>query len=386
MQLLNQKYLLLPVAFLGFLFVVDKIFLIPGVRANFLQPGGMTYYEQREEQVRTLKKALRDKKEGETIAVVMGDSRSFALGNAVTNYLKRSDIRILNFAGPQAMPVYHAYMAEKLFTGLRRPDVLVLGISLDAFNRNSGLLASPNLRWGVSPGFARMHRGHIPSSDWKAHMDDRRFALMGLGFSFKYLMGRIVNEFSQEHNEAVTQELMMLSSMYKGALPPDKMKTIGSLMAGIEKSDLSDYSMKTSPHRQLLNLLDGAQYAWIGSMTRQELKDETERLAAIYLKHYEVSEDQFYFYEKVLDRARRAGVRTIVFIPQANPYMQEKYEQNEMIVGVRHRVLETAEKYGATALDINTIPEAMCDRFYDASHLSILCFPAIGKTLLPYMN
>ncbi|MCB1171432.1 MAG: hypothetical protein KDK25_13890, partial [Leptospiraceae bacterium] len=43
----NLKPLYIIIGTLAFLFLADKIFLIPEVRDSFMQPGGMVYYRPR---------------------------------------------------------------------------------------------------------------------------------------------------------------------------------------------------------------------------------------------------------------------------------------------------------------------------------------------------
>ncbi len=78
----KATYLLWPIVFILALFLLDKLFLLPEVRDNFLQPGGSIYYRQRVEQLEIFRKAapeLRARKF--KVGVVLGDSRSFSIGN-----------------------------------------------------------------------------------------------------------------------------------------------------------------------------------------------------------------------------------------------------------------------------------------------------------------
>jgi hypothetical protein len=70
--------------------------------------------------------------------------------------------------------------------------------------------------------------------------------------------------------------------------------------------------------------MNGAQYAWFGTATDAELKSDTDRIAGIYLKRFQVSEEQVVFFERTLDAARAAGVKVIVFWPQVNPYLETR--------------------------------------------------------------
>src|SRR5262249_15025869 len=115
MDLIKSKFLLLPVLFAVGLFLLDKLLLLPEVRDNFIQPGGAIYYRQRAEQIGRLREHLRARPVSEKNVVVFGDSRSFAIGDFVASFVGFRDVKVWNFAGPQALPVYHAWLAEKLF-------------------------------------------------------------------------------------------------------------------------------------------------------------------------------------------------------------------------------------------------------------------------------
>ncbi len=382
MNIFRYKFVFIPLVFVVVLFLLDKIFLLPKVRENFMQPGGMVYYKQREMQLDKLERFLSDGKKNIHTGIVMGDSRSFALGNVVLNYIGRPDIQVLNFAGPQALPIYHAYLAEKIFTRPVRPEFLILEVSQDSFNKNSGILFSPNMNWGISGEFLERYADRIEDRDRERFDSSRRFALPGMQFSLKYLIGRIKNTIKTPDTSGALTEVMLLSRTFKGAIDARSMPGVVAAMMGTQIMNWDVYQAKNSPHIKVLGYLDGAQYSWFGFMSDEELKKETEKLAGIYLKRYEVSDDQFFFLEKTLKHARDGGVRTIIFLPQINPYMKEFFDKTEKMKAVKERIRRTVEKYDAVFIDMNDDPEAACSQFYDASHLSINCFPDITRALL----
>lgn len=83
-------------------------------------------------------------------------------------------------------------------------------------------------------------------------------------------------------------------------------------MKNAEIHNLDLYSMEQSHEVKFLNLMNGAQYAWFGTATDAELKSDTDRIAGIYLKRFQVSEEQVVLFERTLDAARAAGVKVIV--------------------------------------------------------------------------
>ena len=165
-NLYKNKFLLYPVFFLLTLFLLDKIFLIPEVRGNLLQPGGMLYYYQRKEQIGEFKQFLREKNKSDETLLVFGDSRSFAIGDMVAKYLGYTNLQVYNFAGPQALPAYYDYLAEQLFLGDQKPDYLLLGVSPDSFNRNSGTFVTPVMNFGLDDAYIQKNRKYIPEKDY----------------------------------------------------------------------------------------------------------------------------------------------------------------------------------------------------------------------------
>ncbi len=385
MELFRNKWLLYPVFFIAGLFVVDKIFLLPEVREAFVQPGGMLYYGQRARQLKALKKYLQAPDRTSNVVIVMGDSRSFALGDMFGKDQGYKDWTIFNFAGPQALPAYHYYLSEKIFKGVDRPRHFLMGISPDAFNRNAGMFATPVLKFGVDSEWIKRNRTHIPDRDYKAYVNSRRFALAGMGFSFKPLFSRISGSIQArfQDDKGIPPEYLPFLFKEDGTpgVPPQFMQLIPMLKSAAT-DNLSHYSLDHSPQVKILDFGLGAQYAWFGKASDERLKKDTERLVQLYLKSFAPAPEQIYFYRQSLIRARRAGVKTIVFRPRVNPYMLQAIKRVPEISGLWKRLSEIAREEGALAIDLNLVPETACDFYYDASHLSFNCFPPIVKYLL----
>src|SRR5690606_30685401 len=121
-------------------------------RDGFLQPGGMAYYRHRKGQIEQLEKHLEQKvntARAERNLVVFGDSRSFGIGTDIAVMAGLKNWNIWNFAGPQAVPAYHDYLTEKIFTKTHRPGYVLIGISPDALNRSAGIFSNPVLNYGT---------------------------------------------------------------------------------------------------------------------------------------------------------------------------------------------------------------------------------------------
>ena len=373
-----------PVLLLLSLFVLDKIFLLPEVRDNFIQPGGMMYYRQRAEQIESFKTYLKDQKApAEKVVAVFGDSRSFAAGDLVFKYLGYKDWTVFNFAGPQALPVYHYYLAGKMFRNLRRPDYLIIGISPDAFNRNAGIMASPNLNFGVDDDFIRRNRLQIPEADYEAYVASRRYALVGLGFSAKTFFQRLRGELSgKKQDDFMGQMGILMAGQNPDPAALQRLQTISAMLTGATRESFELYSLAKSPQGKILKQAKGGQYKFFGAAPLEKLKRDSERLKSLYFKRFVVSSEQLYFFEETLRLAQQAGIRTLVYWPQVNPFLKELYKDLPAIQNVWRRVEEISERHGAISLNFNQAPLNTCKKFYDASHMSFDCFIPIVHTFV----
>lgn len=385
MDLLRNKFLIYPVLFVAALFVVDKLFLLPEVRDAFIQPGGMIYYRQRQEQLKTLRAQACDPERKGRLVAVLGDSRSFALGQDMIRQDRHREFSIFNFSGPQAMPVYHLYLAEKMLGGRCRPDVLLMGVAPDAMNRHSPVFVSPNLNFGVDEAFVERYRTLIPGDVYSAYLNTRRFALAGLGFNLNEFLIRVEGSLAAEKTEFGAEIALLEKTLQSGGTNGDRSAGRRKLLEGILRSsqkNLSLYSFENSQHRLILDATRGAQYAWFGVMDDAELKRETERLQKYYLSRFVPSAEQMYFFSRTLRLARRAGVRVLVFWPRVNPHLNKVYQNEPQITALWDEMRRISEAHGADVVDLNREAGAACSHYYDASHLSISCFPDITAFLL----
>ncbi|MCB1326038.1 MAG: DUF1574 family protein [Spirochaetales bacterium] len=387
MHILRAPYLLYPVLFLGLVFLLDKVFLIPEVRDNFIQPGGMLYYRQRDLQINRLHNALPELPADRRVAVVFGDSRSFAIGDMTNVPLLEEgpDFRswiIYNFAGPQAVPAYHTYLAERIFQGPQRPGYAIVGISPDAFNRRAGIFGSPVMTFGLSREFIERYWSQVPAQDRATYTGSRRFALTGMNFSFRGFWERLRGGWRGAAEDSSVVEGILLEANHDPASFARSMPLLRETFENAATASLDLYSLEHSPQRKLLDLARGAQYLWFGRRTDQELEQETTRLVNFYIKNFTVSQEQFFFFELMLERLQRSGVRVVVFWPRVNAHLQAAYEDEPQIQSVWRRIEQLTARYGARAINLNTHPDMRCSDFYDASHLSVHCFPDVQRILL----
>ncbi|MCB1318115.1 MAG: DUF1574 family protein, partial [Leptospiraceae bacterium] len=65
-----------------------------------------------------------------------------------------------------------------------------------------------------------------------------------------------------------------------------------------------------------------------------------------------------------------------------NPYLLRAMNATPAIAGIRERVTEIARMEGAQIVDMNDDRILNCNDFYDASHLSVSCFPEMHRVIL----
>jgi hypothetical protein len=381
MYIIKKPYLIFYPLLIIVIFLIDKIFLIDLVRDHFIQPGGMLYYRHRKEQLEILKqKVLHNEIKNKKLIIVLGDSRSLGLGQEIANYIKENQLDIWNFSGTQAVPAYHFYIANKVLK-FSKPDYFYIGISPDAFNRNAGIFASPVLNFGVDEEFIHQYRILIPEQDYEVYKKTRLYALAGLQFSFRTLIKRIKGTLFQTNLEDV---LKKFNINYQNLTLEEK-KILQTLYS-FREENLDFYVYDKSPQRLLLNITKGAQYAWFGKMKDEELKKETEKLKNLYLNHFIISYEQLIFLDLLLEEIHKKKSKAILFFPRVNPYLRELYKDVKEVQFVKKEIIEVAKKYQFPILDFNNDDLLNCNDYYDASHLSVNCFPDVLKTIIKYQS
>ena len=377
MEFLRRPFLWLSVLLFPLLYGLDKVFLLPSVRDHFVQPGGMMYYRQRTEQLELLKEHLQRIGDSSQTVIVLGDSRSFGIGRHVAMFAGYSNPDIWNFAGPQAVPAYHDYLIEKILAMPNAPKHFIIGLSPDGLARNAGIFGSPVLVYAVDERFIEENRTMIPQRDMDIYTRSRRFALQGMQFSFGTLFSRIQGSLTQPDLDKQLSSLGVSRDQFS----QDQLLMLRQL-ATVRHEDLKYYNYYKSPHRTILNATGGAQLAWWGRMSDEKLKAETDQLVSLYLQRFVVSQEQMFFLERAMKRIKQAGGTAVVFWPAVNPHLRKVYEEEPAISQIWTRAVQIAEENDIKTINFNEPGRMTCQDYYDASHLSVTCFPAITTTLL----
>jgi Protein of unknown function (DUF1574). len=117
-------------------------------------------------------------------------------------------------------------------------------------------------------------------------------------------------------------------------------------------------------------------------MNDNELKKETEKLKNLYLNQFVLSQEQLIFLELLLEEIHQNRSKAVVFFPRVNPYLRELYLKIPEIQFIKKRVEELSNQYNYPTVDFNDNNVLNCNDYYDASHLSVSCFPDVLKVLI----
>lgn len=201
--------------------------------------------------------------------------------------------------------------------------------------------------------------------------------MQGLQFSFGTLFSRITGSLTQPNLEKQLKQF----GLNTGSLNQQQLMVLRQ-MATVKHEDLSYYNYKKSPHRLILNATYGAQLAWWGRMSDDDLKKETDELVSLYLKQFVISQEQMFFLERSIKRVKEAGATIVVFWPAVNPYLRKVYDEEPAISEIWSNTQALANRYHIKTVNFNENGALSCHDYYDASHLSVTCFPEITTVLL----
>ncbi|MCB1174849.1 MAG: DUF1574 family protein [Leptospiraceae bacterium] len=390
--MLKKAYLLTPVLFVLILFTLDKLLLLPEIRQHLIQGSGMIYYEQRKLQIEAQKEALQKSAHPELGLAIFGDSRSLALGEMTLLgdpelMQKYSDFTIFNFSSPQAIPAWHAWLAEKVFSLPVRPKYLLIGLSPETLNKKAALMQRPLMAHGLDGDFVRRYQPVIDQQDLAFWHQTRMFAAYSYGFSFKLFRQRLAGGFGEENHKGLMQQLVNMRLMHQGrqasvASNPAQLIWLYQQLAESLEPNMLHYSLAQSAWRHVLDMGRGSYYGWVEIASQKDLKDETDRLEQIYLQNFDTDNAQFYFLDRTLQLARQSGTQVLIYWPRVNPYMRDRYLEYPVLQSIWTVIRSLAEKYAVKVFDLNDPTAMQCDRYYDASHMSALCFPEMQKVLM----
>lgn len=303
--------------------------MIPYFQKDFLQSGNVIYYRHREELFQRFKKEFPNPKK--TLIVGMGDSRAYAFSSLAYNEERKKIFNIYNFSAPQAVVAYSLQWLETFIKENTKPKAIFLILSPEGFDDKKKLLHKPFLRLGAKEEFINKYWDMFPQADRDEYILDKLLAFRKIEFDFKLLVERI------------------------------------------KTKKLKDYNRTYNIDYQILNLYNGEQLAYTNVINDEEkLIQDSQKMARIYLKDFEVHPTQFFFLEKFLQLAKENSIRVFLVLPKVYPEYRKKWNELGIMDAWWNKVNQLAEQYGSLAYDLEKFSD--CNLFYDASHQSTICY------------
>nr|WP_244934574.1 DUF1574 domain-containing protein [Leptospira vanthielii] len=329
MFLKSKPFLLYPVVLFLFVFLVDKIFLLPIFHEEFLQAGNSVFYFQRKV---LAKRLLTDKEIGEKkLTLVFGDSRSYPFSELGIPEPYRKDWTLYNFSSPQGIPMNSYIQLKKLLDSGVKPEFVILSLSPEAFDDNKGFILSPFLRMACDKDCLDIVWKDIPLKEkWKYFLD-QLFVI-----------------------RSVELNLSLFSSRVK-------------------QGKLREYKSKYNQEFQLINYTKGEYLIYgVQSNPIEKIKKDTLRIGSLYMSTYSLGESQKPYVEAFLDLTKKNRIKTLVLWPKVYGDYYKYYEKFHIKEVWWDPMESLATSYGAYPLNWNKV--GTCDLFNDASHQSAFCF------------
>lgn len=332
----TKPFLVYPVFLLILVLALDKIFYLPVFQNSFLQTGNSTFYFHRK---LLFEKMVRESKDSpKSLVLVYGDSRSYPYTETGLPPSAQSNWSLFNFSTPQAVPMYSYQLLRKTLKSGIKPTFVILSLSPESFQSSKSFVNSPFLRFGAEPGFQEEIWNDLSLKEkWEATLD-RVFRIRALEVNLNLFVRRTQSRKWKEYSPNSNPELLLLNQT-KG-----------------------EYLM----------------YATLGNPIEKLERDAT-RIKAIYLRNFELGQNQFLYVEKFLELAKENQVPVVVVYPKVYETYRKNYENLNLEEVWWSKIQELANESGAKTFHVEK--ENECNLFNDASHQSAFCFPELMRTI-----
>ncbi|TGL16566.1 DUF1574 domain-containing protein [Leptospira meyeri] len=325
----SKPFLFYPVVLFLFIFLIDKIFLLPVFHHDFLQAGNSVFYYQRKVLANRL---LADKEASEkNLALVFGDSRSYPFSELGIPDSHKKNWTLYNFSSPQGIPMNSYIQLKDLLAKGVTPEFVILSLSPEAFDDNKGFILSPFLRMGCNSECLDIVWKDIPLKEKWTYFLDKLFVIRSMELNLSLFSSRLKQGKLKEYNPRYNKEFQLIN-FGKGEY----------LMYGVQSNPI------------------------------EKIKKDTLRIGSLYMNSYHLGESQKPYVEAFLELTRKNKIKTLVLWPKVYSGYYKYYEKFH-IKEVWWEPMETlVSSYGAHSLNWNK--EGTCDLFNDASHQSAFCF------------
>lgn len=349
-----KRLFLFPFLCFFLAFFVDKLLYIGDFDHYFLRTATPMNYEQKIDLLDELEDYTKSNPDKKTI-VMFGNSRTMSFDK---DYIEQRHPgwTLFNFSVPGGTADYYKYEMEKLAARNIKPAVIFFAVSPQGFNATPVIAMDETMVTGVSFEFVLRHLNYYKPDEVSNYVAKKLFWNYQFRPKLDVILARAKNN-SQAVRDFRRFTAYSLTFMTKnqGSIP---------FMTDARESDDEEYLENT------------ALGAW-----------------KTFLVPYKISTAQVRFTEDSLKISEDLGVPAVLLWAKVGKKLRELKSteivgKDENGNGVTIKQLwmpimdRLSKQYHAPIVDMNYGQTIKCDRFYDASHMSGVCFPEFSDFLI----
>ncbi len=360
-----MKMKLFPIYLFLFLFIFDKIFLIPNVRKilvkNYLnsydvlnQFNEKLYSEHLESNSKKL--ALSKQKIQNNTIMFFGTSRSAEYANLSENFYKSnpfiksesiSNVPVFSWS-IKAAPFIHIYQIYNYYIKTHQnPRMIVLEINHISFNKNSVFKQKKDIYDFKLDDFKEAY-SEFSLKDKIEYISNWVFVLNKSTINWKGL-------FTNKKEDNVDETLDFVLALKKA-------------FAGDSKNQSWELGIKE------------------GTETEQRKKEDIDYNSWVvnsFYQNFQIDETSFNLFKKMVREAREKNIPLVLYRPKIHQLLRDK---TKFTIKAEKNWLEQihllSKEYNIPFIDFEGEKITKCDYFMDISHLSKTCFPEVIEKII----
>lgn len=345
MDIIRNRYLLLPFFVFAIAFVLDKVLLSEKIQTYFSKTMSEINYIQKEELYLDLQSYLREENRRKVL-VYFGTSRALLFENAYIEE-KFPEWTLFNFSVPGGTPDYALYWLERFDKDSVKPEFVLLDQSVEAYNGTATITLDDVLTNGLSIGFVLRHWENYSSAQITTLLAKRMFKTYHYRPKLTTILQRIENDYAILHS-------------YR--------KLRSDLMGRLNEGRGSAYTPGT----------------FGGVMAPEMLKQSAWGDFHSYLVPFHFQNQPMYFLGKSYQILDRMGVpHAAIWVRLSRPYFAN-IQNAEVSLGKNRKgtvyaewmplIKSFQEEHGVDFWNMNESSDYNCDLFSDSGHMSPLCY------------
>ncbi|MCC5813726.1 MAG: DUF1574 domain-containing protein [Leptospira sp.] len=345
MDILKNKYLLLPFLVVFTAFILDKIFLSENIQTYFSTTMSEINYMQKHELYEELKIYL-ERENRRKVIVYFGTSRALLFEN---DYIEKnySDWTMFNFSVPGGTPDYALYWIERFKEDKLKPDFVLLDQSIEAYNSSAAISLDDVLTNGLSIPFVLRHAKYYSNSQISTLLAKRMFKTYHYRPKLKTIQARIKDDYAI-------------------------LKSYRALRAGLKQRLREGKGSAKTPG------------VTTDSMSEENLKKSSWGDFHSYLVPFRFQEQPMYFLGKSYKILDDMGIaHSAIWVRLSRPYFKLIQTESVSVSPDRNailydywfpKIIKFQEESGVKLWNMNEDPNYNCDYFSDSGHMAPRCY------------